>query len=40
MMRLRWDGRDDSGAEASHGIYFIRVETVDGSSTRKVAFLR
>jgi serine protease len=38
--RVRWDGRDDGGAEASSGIYFLRVETVDGSSTRKVAFLR
>lgn len=38
--RVRWDGRDDGGAEASSGIYFLRVETVDGTSTRKVAFLR
>jgi serine protease len=38
--RVRWDGRDEGGAAASNGVYFLRVETVDGSSTHKVAFLR
>lgn len=40
MTRVGWDGRDDAGAPASNGVYFLRVETVDGSSTRKVALLR
>ncbi len=37
---VRWDGRDAQGAPAASGIYFWRVETVEGSSSRKVAFLR
>ena len=40
LTRLRWDGRDDARSGVSSGIYFLRVETVDGTSTRKVAFLR
>jgi len=37
---LRWDGRDASGAAAASGVYFIRVETAEGSSVRKLAYLR
>jgi serine protease len=37
---LRWDGRDDRGAAAPSGIYFLRIETLDGRSSHKVAFLR
>lgn len=40
MTRVRWDGRDDTGGRVANGIYFFRVETVNGSATRKVAFLR
>ena len=40
VTQVRWNGRDDAGAEVSSGIYFLRVETVDGTSTKKVAFLR
>jgi hypothetical protein len=37
---VRWDGRDAHGAPAASGVYFIRVETAEGTSIRKVAFLR
>ena len=40
VSRVHWDGRDDGGATVSNGVYFLRVETTDGASTRKVAFLR
>lgn len=37
---LRWDGRDDRGATAPAGIYFLRVETPTGRASHKVALLR
>lgn len=37
---LRWDGRDDRGATASAGIYFLRIETPAGRASHKVALLR
>ena len=40
LSRVHWDGRDDGGASVSNGVYFLRVETTDGTYTRKVAFLR
>lgn len=40
VTRVDWDGRDDHGVRASDGVYFFRIETIDGTATRKVAFLR
>lgn len=37
---LRWDGRDARGGLAASGVYFIRVETSEGASVRKLAHLR
>jgi hypothetical protein len=37
---VRWDGRDDHGATVPSGVYFFRIETLDGQSSHKVAFLR
>jgi len=37
---LRWDSRNDAGAPAPPGIYFIQVRARGLSSTRKVAVLR
>ena len=37
---LRWDGRNDRGDAVPTGIYFFRIETPEGSSSHKVAFLR
>ena len=37
---LRWDGRDAGGAPAASGVYFIRVDTAEGTSVRKLAYLR
>jgi subtilisin family serine protease len=37
---LRWDGRDVRGERAASGIYFIRVESAEGTSVRKLAYLR
>jgi hypothetical protein len=31
-----WDRRDDSGARAASGVYWVRLETADGTLTRKV----
>jgi hypothetical protein len=37
---LRWDGRDLSGNRVAAGIYFFRLESPEGTQTRKVTFLR
>jgi len=37
---LRWDGRRNDGSAASSGVYFFTIETPEGRSTHKVAFLR
>ncbi|HEY6221604.1 MAG TPA: S8 family serine peptidase, partial [Candidatus Eisenbacteria bacterium] len=37
---VRWDGRDDRGVAVPSGVYFFRIETVQGQSIHKVAFLR
>jgi flagellar hook assembly protein FlgD len=37
---VRWDGRDDRGVAVPSGVYFFRIETLDGQSSHKVAFLR
>ncbi len=38
--RVSWDGRDGSGAPASAGVYWIRVVTPQGQTSRKVVRLR
>jgi len=38
--RLSWDGRDGSGAPASAGVYWVRVVTSEGQTSRKVVWLR
>jgi hypothetical protein len=37
---LRWDGRAGSGTEASAGVYWIRVATVDDRKTVKLVVVR
>ena len=37
---VRWDGRDDRGIAVPSGVYFLRIETPEGQSSHKVAFLR
>ena len=37
--RISWDGRDQSGAHASDGVYFYRVQTPDATRSLKVALL-
>jgi flagellar hook assembly protein FlgD len=37
---LRWDGRAESGTEASAGVYWIRVATVDDRKTVKLVVVR
>jgi len=38
--RARWDGNGLDGSKAPSGVYFFRIETPQGSATRKFAFLR
>lgn len=37
---LRWDGRAESGTQASAGVYWIRVATVDARKTVKLVVVR
>jgi hypothetical protein len=37
---IAWDGRDDLGAEASAGVYLLRIETPDGAGSAKVVRIR
>jgi flagellar hook assembly protein FlgD len=32
---LIWDGRTDSGERAASGVYFVRLESFDGSKTEE-----
>ena len=36
----RWDGRDESGAPAAAGVYFLRLETAAGTRGSRIALLR
>ena len=36
----RWDGRDESGAPAAAGVYFLRLETAGGTRGSRLALLR
>lgn len=38
--RYVWNGRDDSGRPAARGLYFARVELVDGVAVRRFVWLR
>ena len=35
-----WDGRDEAGALAPAGLYFLRFDAGDRSLTRRIALLR
>ena len=37
--RVRWDGRTEAGAVSATGVYFLRLETEQGISSRKVVRL-
>jgi hypothetical protein len=38
--RARWDGRTATGGAAAPGIYLVRLETPDGTETRRIVRLR
>lgn len=38
--RVGWDGHGADGSKAPSGVYFFRIETPQGSATRKFAYLR
>ena len=37
---LTWDGRDDSGAAAASGVYFVRLVTDDGQDGRRILLMK
>jgi flagellar hook assembly protein FlgD len=37
--RVAWDGRDDAGVSIAAGVYYIRLATGSGVTTRKVVRL-
>ena len=37
---IAWDGRNASGSAAASGVYWMRVDSPEGSAVRKVALLR
>ncbi len=37
---ITWDGRTDTGREASPGVYFFRLRTTEGAETRRVLLVR
>jgi len=37
---VRWDGRDGEGRATAAGVYFIRLTTLEGSFTKRIASLR
>jgi len=39
-LSLRWDGRAEDGRSAASGVYFLRIDTPDGSRIGKIALLR
>jgi len=38
--RIAWDGRDDQGRAVASGLYFARLDTERGSSTKRIAHVR
>jgi subtilisin family serine protease len=40
MHRVVWDGRDDGGAPAASGVYFLMLESEEGRAVRKVALVK
>ncbi len=40
MHRIEWDGRDVSGASVGSGVYFYRLEGIDGVAPRKMVLLK
>ena len=37
VSQLMWNGENDSGETAASGVYFLRIETDSGETTRSVA---
>ncbi len=36
---VAWDGRDATGRRAAAGLYFVRLQTADGTATKRVALV-
>ena len=37
---LTWDGRDKRGSAVPSGVYFVRLETMEGVATRKITLIK
>ena len=37
---FQWDGRDSQGVLQSSGMYFVRLTSVDGATTRKLVLAK
>ena len=38
--QIEWDGRSQDGGRVASGVYLLRIETSEGTATRRVVFLR
>ncbi len=38
--QIEWDGKNDAGQKASSGVYFVRLQTAEGTLVRKAVLLK
>jgi hypothetical protein len=40
VYRVRWNGKDDKGADVSSGIYYARIQSRGGSGSGRLALIK